>query len=350
MKICPDCKSQMPDEALACPVCGSLVYREELEKISAQAAELEKSGKLSEAREAWRNALAYLPFSTRQYKIVNDKIAGLNEKLPAAESKPGSQEKGPAAGKIGIFVAFGLLIWKFKFILAFILTKGKILLLGLTKASTFFSLFLSLGVYWSLFGWKLAAGFLLCIYVHEMGHVFALSRLGIKASAPMFVPGFGAYVRMHEHPASAVEDARVGLAGPIWGLAATCICFLLFLLTEQQIFAALTRLSAWVNLFNLLPVWQLDGNRGFSALGRMHRLYIAASVAVAFVLTHEGLLVLLLLMMVYRAFGRDVPAKSDNQTLYYFVFLVLGLALLSAIEVPAAVRSTEARPLASVVY
>ncbi len=36
--------------------------------------------------------------------------------------------------------------------------------------------------------------------------------------APMFLPGFGAVVRMQQYPVDAREDARVGLAGPIWGL------------------------------------------------------------------------------------------------------------------------------------
>src|SRR6266536_2067522 len=40
----------------------------------------------------------------------------------------------------------------------FLLTKGKLLLLGLTKASTLFSMILSLGVYWQVFGWKWALG------------------------------------------------------------------------------------------------------------------------------------------------------------------------------------------------
>jgi len=29
----------------------------------------------------------------------------------------------------------------------------------------------------------------------------------------MFIPGFGAYVRLHQIPANPGEDARVGLAG-----------------------------------------------------------------------------------------------------------------------------------------
>src|SRR5207302_3963478 len=95
----------------------------------------------------------------------------------------------------------------------FLLTKGKLLLLGLTKATTFFSMLLSLGVYWAAWGWKFALGLVLSIYIHEMGHVFALRRLGFKASAPMFIPGLGALIRLRQHPANPREDAEIGLAG-----------------------------------------------------------------------------------------------------------------------------------------
>ena len=39
----------------------------------------------------------------------------------------------------------------------FALGKLKFLVLGLTKASTFFSMFAFFGLYWSAFGWALAA-------------------------------------------------------------------------------------------------------------------------------------------------------------------------------------------------
>ena len=44
---------------------------------------------------------------------------------------------------------------------------------------------LSAVVYWTIWGWKFAVGVVLSIYVHEMGHVQALQRYGIKATAPM---------------------------------------------------------------------------------------------------------------------------------------------------------------------
>jgi hypothetical protein len=95
----------------------------------------------------------------------------------------------------------------------FLLGKAKFLLLGMTKLPTLLSAVAAFGVYWTVWGWKFALGLVASMYVHDMGHVFALRRYGIRATAPMFVPGLGAFVCMEQYPKSQREDARVGLAG-----------------------------------------------------------------------------------------------------------------------------------------
>ncbi len=195
-------------------------------------------------------------------------------------------------------------------------------------------MFLSLGVYWAVFGWKFAAGLIASIYVHEMGHVAALHRLGIRASAPMFVPGFGAMVRMQQYPVDAREDARVGLAGPIWGLGAALCAAAVFFLTEAPIWGAIARVGAWINLFNLLPVWQLDGGRGFRALSKGERFLIAGLLALLWYWTKEGLLVLLLIVAAFRAFGTESGSGGDRVAFGQFVVLLAALSALTLIDVP----------------
>ena len=178
--------------------------------------------------------------------------------------------------KWGVLGTIGAFLLKFKTLVLLALTKAKLVLLGLTKLNTLLSMLASIGVYWLLYGWKFGLGFVLSIYVHEMGHVTALARYGIPASAPMFIPGFGAFVRLKAYPASAGEDARVGLAGPLWGLGAAVACMGIGQATGSGLFTALARVGAWINMFNLIPIWQLDGGRGFRALTRQHRMLIAA--------------------------------------------------------------------------
>ncbi len=237
--------------------------------------------------------------------------------------------------RLGALGVVGTALWKFKTIVLLILTKGKLLLLGLTKLSTLASMLLSMGLYWTLYGWKFALGFVLSIYVHEMGHVAALARYGIPATPPMFIPGFGAIVRLKAYPASPSEDARVGLAGPIWGLGAAIVCMGMYLFTGSGLWAALAQTGAWINLFNLIPIWQLDGGRGFHALTRQQRgIVLAAALGLWFV-TSESMLLLIALGAVYRLFTKDWPEKPDNVALGQFVGLLAALSVVYLITIRA---------------
>jgi len=170
--------------------------------------------------------------------------------------------------------------------------------------------------------------------LNEMGHVAALHRLGIAASAPMFIPGLGAFVRMKQAPSSPHEDARVGLAGPIWGLGAAVITYLLFVATGMPLIAAIAHVGAWINLFNLLPVWQLDGGRGFNAMTRKQRWYVTATIGVMWLLTSESLLLLLLVIAGTRAVMGRAPQEPDRYALFTFCLLVIALSWMTLIEVP----------------
>jgi Zn-dependent protease len=150
----------------------------------------------------------------------------------------------------------------------------------------------------------------------------------------MFIPGFGALIRMTQHPATAQEEARIGLAGPIWGLGAAAGCFLLYITTSQPYWAALTHTGAMINLFNLLPIWQLDGGHAFKALNRTER-WIAAGVAGGMLLVSgEGLLVLIAILAVVQAFREAPNTEGDRTALIQFAGLVIALALLMKMPVP----------------
>ncbi len=144
-----------------------------------------------------------------------------------------------------------------------------------------------------------------------MGHVAALRRFGIAASAPMFIPGFGAIIRSRQRLSNAHEEARVGLAGPIYGLAAAGAANGCYVWTASPIWAAIGHFGAWVNLFNLAPVWQLDGAHAFRPLTRAERM-LAAAIAAAFVVTCEGLLVILALLAAVQAWHADPGAPGDR--------------------------------------
>lgn len=323
---------------LVCPGCGRLVHAAELSSLAAEAETATREARPSDALAAWRRALGLLPPNTAQARAIDQRIQALSKEVDAAALTPAP---APAAGKgkagaAGIAAAVALFLWKFKALLLLVATKGKLLLLGLTKLPTLLSMFFAFGAYWTLWGWQFALGFVLGIYVHEMGHVMALRRYGIAASAPMFIPGLGAFVRLNQRPANAREDAVVGLAGPVWGLAAACVFFALHLALESPLMAALAHVAAYINLFNLLPVWQLDGARGFVALSRMHRLWCVAAFGLAWFVSGDTLLLLVGVVAAVRSFDKTAPEQSDRRTLVTFLVLVAVLSGLLALTPQAA--------------
>jgi Zn-dependent protease len=322
---CDGCGSDIAQGLLICPGCHRLVHAAALNQLKQEAEAAARAGDFAAELAAWRSAVALLPIGSRQHAAVGERIDALTRGGGPAVSTPEMPKTGiwKWLGGLG---PIGLLLWKMKFVLLALATKGKLLLLGLTKASTFFSMLLAFGVYWTAWGMWFAAGLVLSIYVHEMGHVAALRRFGLAASAPMFIPGFGALIRLRAQRLAPHEDARIGLAGPMWGLGAAVASLGIARAGGGPMYAAIAHAGAWINLFNLLPVWQLDGNRGFAALASIQRWIVVVLFTCAWGLTHDGLFVLLVIAAVLRAFDTHAPVERDRGVLAQFAFLIVSLA------------------------
>src|SRR4051795_11577808 len=162
----------------------------------------------------------------------------------------------------GGIAALGLLIVKFA-------AKIKALLLLLPKLkilTTSGSMLVSVGAYSLIWGWRFALGFVVLLFVHEMGHVIQLRREGIQASAPLFIPFLGAAVWSKSLGDNALAEARVGLAGPILGSIGAAACIPIADATGSDFWRALAFTGFFLNLFNLLPVVPLDGGRAMAAM------------------------------------------------------------------------------------
>ena len=333
---CPKCGTELAAFLLSCPGCGALVHADELKRLADDAA---RAAQPAEALAAWRRAHALLPPGSRQREMIEQKMDALarlsdNATLtapPAADPHAPKSLWARITGSLGIV---GVLLLKFKFALFFLLTKAKLLLLGLTKMSTLLSMFVSFGFYWSMWGWQFAAGFVLSIYIHEMGHIAMLRRLGIPCTAPMFIPGFGALIRLRANLPTAREEALVGLAGPMWGLGAAVAAFALSRALHSPMFGAIAQIGAVINLFNLTPVWQLDGSHAFRALTRTQRWIVVGAVLAAWLVSGVGMLMLVLIVAVWRAFEKDAAPEPNHRALGEFVFLTAALSLLASIHVP----------------
>ncbi len=345
---CPGCGSEIAPGLLSCPSCRRLVHAARLKELAEAADDSENAGELSGALAHWNEAAALLPPESRQFTIIAGHIARLGRLVEANPSARGSarvstpaapapekstRRSGAAAGIIG---SLAIAAWKFKVVGLVLLTKGKFLLLGLTKASTFVSMAASLGVYWTVFGGWLALGLVLSIYIHEMGHVFVLMRYGVRASTPLFIPGLGAFIRLKQVIVDPKQDARVGLGGPIWGTGAAVACFGMYHLTSKPIWAAIAQLGAIINLFNLLPFWQLDGAHAFRSLNRPQRWLAVASISAAWAATDQNLLLVLLAVGAWHAVASKPSDEPDAPIVAQYAILVMLLSALSKLPVPLA--------------
>jgi Zn-dependent protease len=139
---------------------------------------------------------------------------------------------------------------------------GKYALLILFKipfATTLVSLLVSFGAYAIVYGPWFGVALVTMILVHEMGHVVEIRRQGMQATAPIFIPFLGAAIFQRSHPTDALKQAQIGIAGPIAGTLGATAALALYDATQNEVLLLAAWLGFFLNLFNLVPVWQLDG-------------------------------------------------------------------------------------------
>jgi Zn-dependent protease len=205
-----------------------------------------------------------------------------------------------------------------------LLTKLKTILLLLPKLKLLAStgtIAVSLAAYALLWGWPFAAGFIALLFIHEMGHVIALRREGLKASAPMFIPFLGAVIAARSLGDNALAEARVGLAGPILGTIGSAACILIWHATGNSLWEALAFTGFFLNLFNLLPVVPLDGGRAMAAMTPwMWIVGLAALIPLAVVFPNPIIFLVLVFagLETYKRFKLR-RSRSPEQQAYYRV-------------------------------
>jgi Zn-dependent protease len=322
---CAACAAELGPSLLACPRCHTLVHADRLKTLAKEAADARSAGDPSAELTAWRGALDLLPAESAQHRTIQTRVDELGAQLLGDGQGGATPAGGAAAGRPGMKTGA---VSGLSGVLLLLLTKGKLLLLGLTKASTILSMLPAFALYWAAFGWRFAAGLIASIYIHEMGHVYVLRRFGIPASAPMFIPGLGAVIRSRLQTTHPRQEARVGLGGPIWGLAAAVAAFAIYGVTGAPIWSVIGRVGAWINLFNLSPVWQLDGARAFRALNRPERWLVTAAVVGTFAVTREGLLVLVGILAAGQALRAPEWPEGDRVIAAQFAGLVIVLSAM----------------------
>jgi Zn-dependent protease len=263
--------------------------------------------------------------------------------LPPMRYGPPKTSLGAKLKKIfGPFLVVGVLFVKF-------FAKIKFLILPLLKffpvlLKTGGSMILMIGVYAMMYGWKWAVGFVLLLLIHECGHLIAAKRLGLPVSAPMFIPFMGAIITLKEAPKNAWVEAQVGIGGPLLGSAGAVVCYGIYMVTGQPLFAALAYTGFFLNLFNLAPIGFLDGGRIVTALSPWLWL-VGTLVMLGMLFVHFNFIVLLILFMSLprllslfrkrteeeRRYFEVTPGQRASMALLYFglaAALALGMKLI----------------------
>jgi Zn-dependent protease len=213
------------------------------------------------------------------------------------EIEPSEKEYSPLKHPLSIreilrklfapIIAFGLFLLKFG---AF--------------ALKFFGIFISVGGYALIWGWRFAVGFVLLILVHELGHYIEARRQGLHPSIPVFIPFLGAYVAIKNAPFDPWRNFLVSAAGPILGGIGALGVWVVGEAMDSRLLVALAYTGFMLNLFNLLPVRPLDGGfmwRSLKALrlgNRERAPWSSPARLTTGSLIYTGLVVLLVLGMV----------------------------------------------------
>ncbi|MEM7621011.1 MAG: site-2 protease family protein [Pseudomonadota bacterium] len=155
---------------------------------------------------------------------------------------------------------FFLLLKLFK-----IFKSVKLLLAGATFAT-----------YSYLLTWEFALGIMWTIGIHEMGHVWAMRKTGMPTPGFYFIPLFGG-AAIGERSQHEWQDVYITAMGPTFGILSALPPAVLYFVTGETVWAALIGFIGLVNLFNLLPIYPLDG-------GRMSRSLLVSSIPSAQIL------------------------------------------------------------------
>jgi Zn-dependent protease len=188
---------------------------------------------------------------------------------------------------------------------------GKVLLTGGT-------MLISVLAYSLVFGWQYAVGFVILIFIHEMGHYLAARQRGLDVGAPTFIPFVGAWINLKTLPHNVETEAYVGLAGPLVGSVGALACYFAARQYGSGLLLALSYAGFFINLINLIPISPFDGGRVTAVLSPKIWLLGAPMLVGLFLMRPSPVLVLMVIMaipQVMKAWKYD-PKAPENQAYY----------------------------------
>jgi Zn-dependent protease len=177
---------------------------------------------------------------------------------------------------------------------------------------------ISIFAYGLVFGWPYAVGFVLLIFVHEMGHYIAARQRGLNVGAPTFIPFVGAWINLKDLPHDVETEAYVGLAGPLVGTLGALGCYFAARQYGSPLLLALSYAGFFLNLINLIPISPLDGGRVTAVISPKMWLLGVPILLGLFLVRPSPVLVLIAILavpQVMKAWRYD-PSAPENRDYY----------------------------------
>jgi len=139
-----------------------------------------------------------------------------------------------------------------------------------------FSLLIYMVLFYVLFDQNIAyiAAITAVVIIHEMGHLLAMKLFNYSNVKIFFIPLIGAFTSGKKQQVSQKQLSFIILAGPLPGLIIACGLYFINKDLNNDTLKMLANCFLFINLFNLLPIYPLDGGRIIETLFFKQNYYI----------------------------------------------------------------------------
>lgn len=138
----------------------------------------------------------------------------------------------------------------------------------LLKSLGSLALFIVIGFFFFKQNWTLVFVLTAVVIFHELGHFLAMKIYNYQDLGIFFIPLMGAYVSGKKQEVSQTQSTVILLAGPVPGIITGFILHFIYIKTGISFIEQIAWILIFLNIFNLLPVYPLDGGQ------LLHRLFL----------------------------------------------------------------------------
>ncbi len=193
------------------------------------------------------------------------------------------------------------------------------------------SLFIYGLLFYFLFDRNIAyiAAVLVVLLIHEFGHFFAMKLYNYQNVKLFIIPLVGAFVSGKKQSVSQKHMSIIILAGPVPGILIGTALYIMNKTYANETLKMLSNVFIFINIFNLLPIYPLDGGRLLENLFIKNNYGIRLAFTILSVLflvimislSGNFIMVLIPAIMVYELFNEGKNQKIrdylDGEKLQY---------------------------------